>query len=31
LEGVFGSFNTRPFNGKIRTILLYFNTQSSEI
>jgi hypothetical protein len=25
LEGVIGSFNTRPFNGKIRTILLYFN------
>jgi hypothetical protein len=25
LEGVIGSFNTRPFNGKIRTNLLYFN------
>jgi hypothetical protein len=31
LEGVIGSFNTRSFNGKIRTILLYFNRNVIDI
>jgi hypothetical protein len=31
LEGVIISFNTRPFNGKIRNILLYFSNYYSLI
>jgi hypothetical protein len=31
LEKVIGSFNTRPLNGNIRTILLYFNTTNNSL